>query len=97
MARLADDLGEALTQHGCSSADVEGARALWRGFVETHGAKELSGTAASWWGALHYLVMVLSGRRITQKGRDPRKFVYLHDVFGREEPFVLLRLGDAHG
>lgn len=241
MARLADDLGEALTQHGCSSADVEGARALWRGFVETHGAKELSGTAASWWGALHYLVMVLSGRRITQKdvaalyripastlstrvkslkastdqtapgggmgrvetmrprgargrgrpsmavpgardalaaaqelqppttsifpddavwidlfrethrllsvvygerthveilrylahvelnlvlagyrvsrqvvqdqfaklfprlhlepakGRDPRKFVYLHDVFGREEPFVLLRLGDEHG
>ncbi len=26
------------------------------------------------------------------KGRDARKFVYLHDVFGRQEPFTLLSL-----
>jgi hypothetical protein len=26
------------------------------------------------------------------KGRDARKFVYLHDVFGRQEPFSLLSL-----
>lgn len=31
------------------------------------------------------------------KGRDPQKFVYLQDIFGRQEPFVLLKLGDGDG
>jgi hypothetical protein len=26
------------------------------------------------------------------KGRDARKFVYIQDVFGRQEPFALLKL-----
>jgi hypothetical protein len=26
------------------------------------------------------------------KGRDARKFVYVEDVFGRQEPFALLKL-----
>jgi len=31
------------------------------------------------------------------KGRDPRKFVFLQDIWGRREPFVLLKLGDEDG
>jgi hypothetical protein len=31
------------------------------------------------------------------KGRDARKFVYLHDIFGRQEPFALLKLESKHG
>lgn len=31
------------------------------------------------------------------KGRDPQKFVYLQDVFGMQQPFVLLKLGDGDG
>lgn len=31
------------------------------------------------------------------KGRDPHKFVHLQDAFGRQEPFVLLKLGYADG
>jgi len=31
------------------------------------------------------------------KGRDARKFVYLHDIFGRQEPFALLKLESEHG
>ena len=31
------------------------------------------------------------------KGRDPHKFVYLQDIFGRQEPFVLLKLGYGDG
>jgi hypothetical protein len=30
------------------------------------------------------------------KGRDTRKFVYLHDTFGRQEPFALLKLESEH-
>lgn len=31
------------------------------------------------------------------KGRDPHKFIYLQDVFGMQEPFVLLKLGYEDG
>jgi hypothetical protein len=31
------------------------------------------------------------------KGRDARKFVYLHDIFGKQEPFALLKLESEHG
>jgi hypothetical protein len=31
------------------------------------------------------------------KGRDPHKFVHVQDAFGRQEPFVLLKLGDDDG
>jgi hypothetical protein len=31
------------------------------------------------------------------KGRDVRKFVYLQDIFGRQEPFALLELESQHG
>jgi hypothetical protein len=31
------------------------------------------------------------------KGRDARKFVYLQDIFGRQEPFALLKLESQYG
>lgn len=60
-------LAEALTQQGCSSAEVEQAKALWQEFLATEGSGELSGSVESWCAALHYLVAPLSGHTLTQK------------------------------
>ncbi len=66
-SRVTTFLAEALTQQGCSSAEVERAKALWQEFLATEGLGGLSGSVESWCAALHYLVAPLSGRMLTQK------------------------------
>jgi hypothetical protein len=60
-------LTEALTQQGCSSAQAERAQTLWQEFLATAGTTGLSGSAESWYAALHYLIALWSGRTLTQK------------------------------
>jgi len=65
-------LEEAMRQRACSAAEIARAKALWQEFVATSvgttgRSPPLVGSVESWCAALHYLVVPLSGRPLTQR------------------------------